>query len=178
VVAVLLSVVLYGAAYNEYRTPNVDSNALTPVPVPGFAGDNTQAPAVGPFAAQASLNGVPALDPVSRRPMVRSWLIEKTCAAPGSCTYRITRTVPDLGNESGPLVQAADGWHVTFPTHAFRARCPGTSNLTTVMRRASFVLHFEPGGHSAEAHERNLFKSNDCGGFTTQLDWNASSAGF
>jgi uncharacterized RDD family membrane protein YckC len=178
VVAVLLSVVIYGAAYNHYRAPNVDANALTPLAVPGYPGDNSQAPAVGEFAAQASLNGAPAIDAVTRRPLVRSWLIGRSCAAPGSCTYEITRTVNDLGKESGKLLQAIDGWHVNFPTHAFRATCPGRSGLTTVMRRATFVLHFEPGGRNAEAHERTLFQSTSCGAFTTSLDWNASLVGF
>jgi uncharacterized RDD family membrane protein YckC len=178
VVAVLLSIVIYGVVYDKYRAPNVDANALTPIAVPGYAGDNSQAPAAGQFTAQASLNGAPAIDRVSGKPLLRSWLIDKSCAAPDSCTYKITRTVPEIGRESGQLVQATDGWHVNFPTHAFRATCPGSSGLMTAMRRASFVLHFGPGGRSAEAHERTLFQSARCGTITTSLDWNASLVGF
>ena len=178
VAAVLLSVVVWGAAYDKYRTPNVDANALTPVPVPGFEGDNSQAPAIGIYDARAILNGAPAFDPVTGKPMTRSWSIDKRCATPQSCTYEISRTVPDLGKEAGLLVAAADGWHVDFPTHAFKARCPGDGGLTTVMRRASFVLHFDPGGGSAEAHERTLFRSDRCGEFTSQLDWSAALARF
>jgi uncharacterized RDD family membrane protein YckC len=178
VLAVLLSVVVYGLILNEYRTPNVGANALTPLVVPGYAGDNSQQPGPGRFAAQATVNGAPVVDLVSHKQMLRSWLIEKHCAAGTSCTYAITRSVPGFGEESGQLQQAADGWHVDFPTHAFRARCPGRSGLVTVMRRASFVVHFEPGGQAAEAHERTLFRSDSCGAFTTRLDWNASLAGF
>jgi uncharacterized RDD family membrane protein YckC len=178
IVAVLLSVVVYGVLYNEYRAPNVDANALTPVTIPGYPGDNSQAPAEGTFTAQASLNGAPVSDPASGKPLLRSWRIDSSCAGAGSCTYEIERAVPDLGTESGQLVQAADGWHVNFPTHSFRAKCPGSSSLMTVMRRASFVIHFEPGGRSGQAHERTLFQSTRCGSFTTGLDWNASLVGF
>jgi uncharacterized RDD family membrane protein YckC len=176
--AVLLSVVIYGVLYNEYRAPNVAANALTPVPVPGYVGDNSQAPAVGTYAAQAFVNGAPVSDQASGKPVLLSWRVKSSCAGAGSCTYKIERTVPDIGTESGPLLQAADGWHVDFPTRAFRVKCPGTSGLMTVMRRASFVIHFEPGGRSAEAHERTLFQSERCGSFTTGLDWSASQVGF
>jgi hypothetical protein len=146
--------------------------------VPGYAGDNSQAPAAGEFTAQAILNGAPAIERASGKPALRSWFIEKSCTAPDACAFKITRTVPELGRESGKLVEATDGWHVDFPTHAFRATCPGSSTLTTVMRRATFVLHFAPGGKNAEAHERTLFQSDRCGAFTTALDWAASLVSF
>jgi hypothetical protein len=86
----------------------------------------------------------------------------------------MTRNVPGEGDESGTLVAAADGWHVTVPTKGFRARCPGSSQVTTVRRRAALVMHFEAGGRSIQVHESNAFQSNDCGGFTRRLDWTAT----
>ncbi len=170
--AVLLSIVIYGALYNEYRTPSIGENALAPIPVPGYSGDNSQPPDAGRFTAQAMLNGAPAVDP-SGKPVTRDWEIAKSCTAATTCSYKITRSVPDLGQETGPMVAESDGWHVDFPTHGFRVQCPGRG-VMTVMRRASFVFHFEPGGRAVEAHERTLYKSENCGAFTTGLDWTAS----
>ena len=178
VAAVLLSIVLYGVTYDKYRTPNVDANALTPVMVPGFTGDNSQAPSPGRFSAQAIINGSPAVDTHTGRPAVRSWDIEKSCATATSCTYKLTRNVPGLGDESGQLTPMPDGWHVNFPTHAFKIKCPANGSVMTAMRRASFVVHFEPGGEAAEAHEVNHFTSDSCGEFSVPLDWNASRASF
>jgi uncharacterized RDD family membrane protein YckC len=178
IVAVLASVVIYGVLYNEYRAPNVAANALAPVAVPGYVGDNSQAPAVGTFSAQATLNGAPVSDPATGKPMLRTWRIDRSCTGAASCTYKMERVVPAVGTESGPLVQATDGWHIDFPTHSFRATCPGSTALMTVMRRASFVLHFDAGGRSAQAHESTRFQSHGCGALITRLEWNASLVGF
>ena len=174
VLTVLLSVVIYGALYDKYRTPSVSSEALLAPAAPGFAGDNGQAPAVGTYTASASLNGQPVLDAATRQPMVGTWRFGKTCVGAG-CRYKMTRTVSGAGDESAELTQAPDGWHVAFPTHALKARCPN-GKIVTVLRRAAFVLHIDAGGKSIEAHERNLFSSTRCGSFTDALDWNASLA--
>ncbi|MEA2496455.1 MAG: hypothetical protein QOJ29_4366 [Thermoleophilaceae bacterium] len=178
VLAVLLSVVIYGVLYNEYHVPDVDANAMLPTPVPGFAGDNSQVPAPGSFTATALLGGAPAIERATGRPMVRSWEIAKTCQGATSCRYALTRVVPGLGQEHADLVPQQDGWHVDFPTHAFRTTCPGSSGLTTAMRRASFVLHFDTGGQSVQAHERTHYRATKCGEFTDSLDWSASLAHF
>lgn len=172
VVAVLLSIVIYGALYDKYRTPSVSSEAILPPSVPGFAGDNGTAPVEGTFTASASVNGQPVLDASTREPMVRTWRIEKSCGAPPTCTYKMTRNVPGADDETGQLQQAADGWHVNFPTRASKARCP-TGDIVTLLRRASYVLHVDAGG-TIEAHERNLYDSARCGSFTDALDWSAS----
>ena len=174
VVAVLLSVVIYGALYDKYRTPSVSSEALLAPAAPGFAGDNSEAPAAGTYTASASLNGQPVMDAATRQPMVGTWRVGKSCPGAG-CRYTMTRTVSGAGDESAELTQAADGWHVAFPTHALKARCPD-GKIVTVLRRAAFVLHVDPGGKSIEAHERNLFSSTRCGSFTDALDWSASLA--
>jgi uncharacterized RDD family membrane protein YckC len=172
VVSVLLSTVIYGVLYREYRTPAVGENAIAAVPAPGFTGDNTQPPGVGTYTAQASLNGTPLLD-ASRKPLVGSWTIEKSCKA-GACGYEMARTFLDEKDVHGQLAPAADGWHVVFPTRAFRAKCPVSGNVITVKRRAEFVIHFDPGGRSAQAHETDAFQADDCAAFARRIDWNAS----
>jgi uncharacterized RDD family membrane protein YckC len=174
--SVLLSTIAYGVIYREYRTPAVGENALAPPPVPGFAGDNSQAPGIGVYSAQAYVNGTALVEGQDRKPMVRSWAISKDCGG-ATCHYRIKRGVPGEGDESGELTLAPDGWHVVFPTRGFRARCPGSSEITTVRRRAAFVIHFEPGGRVAEAHETNAFEAK-CGAFANRIDWNASLPSF
>jgi uncharacterized RDD family membrane protein YckC len=174
VVTVLLSVVIYGALYDKYRTPSVSSEALLAPPVPGFAGDNRETPPAGTYTASASLNGQPVMDAATRQQMVGTWRFDKTCPTSG-CRYKMTRTVSGAGDESAELTQAPDGWHVAFPTRALKARCRDGA-IVTVLRRAAFVLHVDPGGKSIEAHERNLFSSTRCGSFTDALDWSASLA--
>ena len=176
VVSVLLSTVIYGALYREYRTPAVSANALAPAPVAGFAGDNGQPPAIGIYTAQASVNGIQLVEGSDRHPMMRTWDVTKKCDG-AACSYTLTRNVPGEGDETGQLLPAADGWHVVFPTRAFRATCPGSSSLTTVKRRAAFVVHFDPGGRTAEAHESNAFQAS-CGSFARNLDWNATLPSF
>jgi uncharacterized RDD family membrane protein YckC len=177
VASVLFSTIAYGVLYHEYRTPAIGENSLAPVPVPGFAGDNTQPPAVGTYTAQANINGTPLVEGPGRQPMMRSWSITKHCNG-AACVYSIKRTVAGEGDEAGQLTPAADGWHVVFPTRGFRARCPGSSAVTTVRRRAAFVIHFEPGGRTAEAHETNAFAADKCGGFATRTDWRATLPSF
>jgi uncharacterized RDD family membrane protein YckC len=172
VVSVLLSVLIYGVLYREYRTPAVGENSLAAVPAPGFVGDNTQPPAVGTYTAQASVNGTPLLD-ASQKPLASTWSITKHCDS-GTCTYEMTRKFLDETDVQGHLIAAADGWHVTFPTRGFRAKCPGSDTVITVRQRASFVIHFDAGGRSAEAHETNAFQADSCGGFARRIDWNAS----
>jgi uncharacterized RDD family membrane protein YckC len=176
VASVLLSVVIYGVLYREYRTPAVGENSLAPAPVPGFTGDNSQPPAVGTYTAEANLNGTPLLD-ASRKPLAGTWSITKHCDA-GVCTYEMTRKFLDETDEHGQLTPAADGWHVVFPTSGFRAKCPGSDKVITVRRRASFVIHFDAGGRTAEAHETNAFRADDCGAFARRIDWNASLPSF
>jgi uncharacterized RDD family membrane protein YckC len=173
VASVLVSTLIYGVLYREYRTPTVGENSLAPAPVPGFAGDNSQPPGEGTYTAEAQLNGQQLLDPGTHKPMVRSWSISKSCASGGGCTYEIVRDVPGEGIERGQLTPAADGWHVVFPTRAFRATCPGSSSVVTVRRRAAFVMHFDPGGRTAQAHETNAFQAV-CGAFARRMDWTAS----
>ncbi|HEX4732824.1 MAG TPA: RDD family protein [Thermoleophilaceae bacterium] len=173
VVSVLVSTIVYGAIYRESRAPNVGENSLAAAPVAGFAGDNSQPPAEGTYSARAMIGGRPVVELPANKPLVRSWQIAKRCAG-STCSYEITRTVDGASNETGTLAPAADGWHVTFPTKGFRATCPGSSHVTTVRRRAAFVMHFDAGGRTAEAHESNAFQSDDCGAFARQMDWNAS----
>jgi uncharacterized RDD family membrane protein YckC len=173
VASVLVSTLIYGVLYREYRTPSVGENSLAPSPVPGFAGDNSQPPGEGTYTAEAQLNGQQLLDPATHKPMVRSWSISKTCTSGRACTYEIVRDVPGEGSERGQLTPAADGWHVVFPTQAFRATCPGSSTVVTVRRRAAFVVHFDPGGRTAQAHETSAFQAV-CGAFARRTDWTAS----
>jgi uncharacterized RDD family membrane protein YckC len=173
IVSVLVSTIVYGVLYRESRPPNVGANSLAPAPVAGFAGDNSQPPAEGTYNAQASVGGQPVVELPTNKPLVRSWQITKRCTG-AACSYEITRTVDGASDESGTLVPAPDGWHVTFPTKGFKATCPGSSHLTTVRRRAAFVMHFDAGGRTAEAHESNAFQSNDCGAFARHMDWNAT----
>jgi uncharacterized RDD family membrane protein YckC len=177
VASVLLSTIAYGVIYRDYRTPAIGANALAPPPVPGFVGDNSQPPAVGTYSAQANINGTPLLEGQDRKPMVRSWSITKQCSG-AACTYSLRRNVAGEGDESGQLVPAPDGWHIVFPTRGFRASCPGSSGLTTVRRRAAFVVHFDPGGRTAVAHETNFFQADKCGSFARRIDWNASLPNF
>jgi uncharacterized RDD family membrane protein YckC len=173
VASVLLSTVIYGVLYRDYRTPAVGENSLAPAPVPGFTGDNSQPPGEGTYTAQAELNGHPLIDLATRKPMVGTWSISKHCESGGNCRYEIARDVPGEGSERGDLIPAVDGWHVVFPTHGLRATCPGSSTVVTVRRRASFVIHFQPGGRTAEAHESSAFQAA-CGGFARRIDWTAS----
>lgn len=175
VAAVLLSTVLYGVAYNEYRVPDVSEQALAPPVVPGFSGDNSQAPVEGQFTAQALINGQPALDPTSREPVLRVWRIEKRCAG-SDCSLWLRRTVPGFEDESGQLVPGADGWRVSFPTRAFRVRCQDDGSMITVLGRAAFAVQFGDAGRSAFAHEVHVYRSRDCGGGerTQTFDWSAS----
>jgi uncharacterized RDD family membrane protein YckC len=177
ITSVLVSTIAYGALYRKYRTPAVGENSLVAAPVPGFTGDNSQPPIEGTFSAQAMLNGQPLVDLATRKPVLRQWRIAKHCDG-STCAYEVTRDVPGEGAESGTLVAAADGWHVTFPTRGFRATCPGSSQVTTVRRRAAMVMHFEAGGRSIQVHESNAFQSTDCGGFTRRLDWTATLPSF
>ena len=148
-----------------------------PAPVQGFAGDNSQPPSAGTYTAQPSVNGTPLLDP-SRKPVVGSWAITKRCDGT-ACTYEITRSLPGEGDLHGQLTQAVDGWHVIFPTHGFRAKCPITQKVTTVRQRESLVIHFETGGRSAVAHQSNAFQANDClASFSLRVDWTAALPAF
>lgn len=173
--AVLLSVVLYGVAYNEYRVPDVSAEALAPPLVPGFVGDNSQAPAEGRFTAFAYINGQPALEGANRARMLRTWWIEKRCEG-AACAVWLTRTVPGVGDETGRLAPGADGWRVTFPTEAFRIRCNDDGRTITVLGRAALAMQFTNGGHGVFAHEVHQYKSKDCGERTQTLDWSASLA--
>jgi uncharacterized RDD family membrane protein YckC len=172
VASVLLSTIVYGVLYREYRTPAVGENAVAPAPVPGFPGDNSRPPGIGTYSAQASVNGTPLVD-AARKPLTSSWTIVKNCSA-ATCGYEMTRKFLDETDEHGQLSPAADGWHVIFPTRGFRAKCPTTGNVITVKRRASFVIHFDPDGRSAQAHETNAFQAGACGAFARRIDWNAS----
>jgi uncharacterized RDD family membrane protein YckC len=172
VVSVLLSTVIYGALYREYRTPAVGENAIAPPAVAGFQGDNSQPPAVGTYTAQASVNGVQLFD-AAHKPVVSSWTIAKSCKA-GACGYEMARDFLGERDDHGQMTPAADGWHVVFATRGFRARCPGSASVITVRRRAAFVIHFDPGGRSAQAHEANAFQAENCAAFTRSIDWNAS----
>jgi uncharacterized RDD family membrane protein YckC len=176
VASVLLSTIVYGVLYREYRTPAVGENAVAPVAVPGFAGDNSQSPGLGTYAANPNVGGTPLLDS-AHKPLVSSWTITKHCDG-AACTYEMTRKFLDETDNHGQLAPAADGWHVVFPTRAFRARCPGSDNVVTVKRRASFVIHFDAGGRTAEAHEANAFQTDSCGAFARRVDWNASLTSF
>lgn len=173
VLSVLFSTVIYGALYREYRTPAVGENSLAPAQVYGFAGDNSQAPSVGTYVAQPSVNGTPLLDS-SRKPIAGSWAITRHCDGP-ACAYEMTRKIPGEGDLHGQLTQAADGWHIVFPTRAFRAKCPITQKVTTVRQRESLVIHFDPGGRTAAAHQSNAVQANNClAEFALHLDWTAT----
>jgi uncharacterized RDD family membrane protein YckC len=176
--AVLLSVITYGAAYNKYHVPDLGENALLPTTVPGFAGDNSQGPVEGTFTATALLHGQPVIES-GGKPMTRTWRFSKACSSASACTWTIVRQVPAIGEEKGELHPAADGWHVNFPTHAFKTRChEGDSDLANALRRATFVIHFEPGGRALEANERTLWHSKTCGEFIDGFEWRASVATF
>jgi uncharacterized RDD family membrane protein YckC len=164
VISVLLSTVIYGALYREYRTPAVGENALAAVPAPGFPGDNSQPPGVGTYTAQTNLNGTQ---------VVGSWTFVKNCDA-GICGYAMAGKLLDETDEHGQLTPATDGWHVVFPTRAFRAKCPLSGRVITVKSRASLVIHFDPGGRTAQAHETNAFQADNCAAFARSIEWNAS----
>lgn len=173
VASVLLSTVGFGLLYREYRTPAVGENSLAPAPVAGFPGDNTQPPGVGTYTARAFFNGVPVVD-ATRTPIVGSWEITKHCNG-AACTYGIVRRLPGEKDLHGDLVPAVDGWHVVFATHAFRAKCPVTQKITTVRQRESIVIHFDPGGRSAVAHQSNAFRADGClGDIAREVDWTAT----
>lgn len=177
VASVLLSTVGFGVLYREYRTPAVGENSLAPAPVAGFPGDNSAPPAAGTYTARAFFNGVPIVD-ATRTPIVGSWAIAKRCNG-AVCTYDITRRIPGEKDLHGDLTPAVDGWHVVFPTRAFRAKCPVTQKITTVRQREAIVIHFDPGGRSAVAHQSNAFRADGClGAIAREVDWTATLPSF
>jgi hypothetical protein len=154
----------------------VGTNDLAPSFPSGFAGDNSQPPAVGSYTARAHVASGAAIDP--NEPIVRTWRIYKVCSVPGPCDYQMEREVPAVGREHGTLVPGADGWRVTFPTEAFRDACPGRSGLITVKERSSFVIHFDNAGRTAQAHEHSLYSLQHCGAINQSVDWQAELATF
>jgi hypothetical protein len=103
--------------------------------------------------------------------LIRAWQITARCSGPARCSYTFTRSVPDLGrNESGTLVPAADGWHVTFPWQTINCPC-------RYRAQARFVLEFEDGGRAITAHEVHHYTSPLCGTHDTLLDWRATRVG-
>jgi hypothetical protein len=109
----------------------------------------------------------------AQKPLAGSWTIVKNCTG-GTCTYEMTREFLGETDKHGQLVPAADGWHVVFPTRGFRARCRASGNVITVKSRASFVIHFDAGGRTAQAHEIDAFEGANCTAFARSIEWNAS----
>ena len=173
IASVLLSVVIYGVLYDKYRAPSVDANAMIAPIVPGFSGDNSQPPVAGQFTAQAELNGHPAVDLTTGKAVVRSWHITNHCRGT-ACERWLTRSSPSIGEERGQLIPAADGWHVTFPTHSFKMRCPDNGKIVTVLERGALALQFVASGHQAVAHEVDDMHSLGCGDRRQANDWSAS----
>lgn len=159
-------------AQDAYTSRGVRADRLPPPAVAGFAGDNSQPPLPGAFSAQAIANTPAAVDAYTGRGIVRSWTIEKHCGGAQQCTFALTRSVPGFPDETGTLVSAGDGWHVTFAPLALVCTCH-RGGTAAYMTRASFVLHFDDGGRSVVAHELNRYRSETCGGYDKRLDWRA-----
>ncbi|MGN6867768.1 MAG: RDD family protein [Solirubrobacteraceae bacterium] len=167
VIATLVSLTWIAVAFHaEQQSGPPDQTVAT-----GFAGDSSQAPAVGTWQALGTVTSAQGdAGALPGQEMSRLWKIARVCRA-RSCSIWLTRQVAGAPSLTAVLSREADGWHARFPNRTYTCAQLGGQPVTGVLK-STWVLRFTANGTTAEAHERNLYTPG-CGWGTDAVDWTA-----
>lgn len=167
VVATLISIGFFAAALRAHERSGPPAQRVAT----GFAGDNSQAPSPGTWAAEGTVTSPGYAGDGVGQQMFRWWRISRACHGT-SCTISLTRQVAGEPLLTARLIPESDGWHATFPDRIYLCNGPG-GHTGTWLLHSTWVLHFSDHGTSADAHERNFYFSPACGWATDTLNWSA-----
>jgi uncharacterized RDD family membrane protein YckC len=171
------TILAVGVSLLVFLHARAERPAVNQVPHPvavGFPGENRVPPLPGPYQATGTTLlsvGYGAVED----PLQRGWMLTRDCSS-GPCTYVFERQIAGDSPVSAKLVSEQDGWHATFAPRRFL--CGNHAGRPVYWdQHSTFVLRFDDGGRTAQAHERSWSYSPVCGYGTNMLDWTATSAG-
>jgi hypothetical protein len=138
----------------------------------GFTGDNSEAPAVGVWAAGGTITSTQGYgNNVVGQGMFRQWKTSRVCHG-GICASWLTRQMAAAMPLAARLVLARDGWHATFPDRTYECR-QLDGQMITWQQHSTWVLRFADHGTTAIAHELNVSYAPACGWGTDTVTWSA-----